>query len=109
MIINYMYSVVDIDKYFSSKSTYLSHVYNIQLSTYVYISFLYLPRYIYIFQLFCNVGNSDVKTKSTSCKMDWKVSLPSNNYNACRKMRVLEERETWTLLTVAGCCLSVDM
>lgn len=24
-------------------------------------------------------------------------------------MRVLEERETWTLLTVAGCCLSVDM
>lgn len=93
MIINYMYSVVDIDKYFSSKSTYLSHVYNIQ----------------YIFQSFCNVGNSDVKTKSTSCKMDWKVSLPSNNYNACRKMRVLEERETWTLLTVAGCCLSVDM
>lgn len=61
MIINYMYSVVDIDKYFSSKSTYLSHVYNIQLSTYVYISFLYLPRYIYIFQSFCNVGNSDVK------------------------------------------------
>lgn len=49
-----MYSVVDIDKYFSSKSTYLSHVYNIQ----------------YIFQSFCNVGNSDVKTKSTSCKMD---------------------------------------
>lgn len=58
-----MYSVVDIDKYFSSKSTYLSHVYNIQLSTYVYtsISFLYLPRYIYIFQSFCNVENSDVK------------------------------------------------
>lgn len=48
MIINYMYSVVDIDKYFSSKSTYLSHVYDIQLYTYVYI-FFYTYRGTYTY------------------------------------------------------------
>lgn len=56
-----MYSVVDIDKYFSSKSTYLSHVYDYSIVDICVYFFLYLPRYIYIFQSFCNVENSDVK------------------------------------------------